>query len=252
MGTGAECGTLQLQSRTVDTSDAAVRHKRGGRPHTEARKGTSQLMKTNLFATLKRMVRCASGSSMLQTTAAIGAASIVAGTSTVAISKLLDQAKINRTRDEVKSVATVLNLLINDLGKNCVPRSDSDGTPLTLMVSGGLTPPDDGGGGQWRLDAGSSEVGVIDDYLFTNKVGFTVKKSAMQERGWDGPYLDKTLEADPWGNRYAISIGLYGKHRPGVAMVVSAGPDGVLSIPYGLEHADLTKTYGDDIYHCVE
>jgi len=210
-------------------------------------------MKTTCLTAIKRMLRSTRGDALLQTTAAIGAASIIAGTAAVGISQMLKQAKINRTRNEIKTVATVLHLLINDLGKSSVPRSQSDSTYLTLLVSDGETPETEAAdGNSWTLSDTNAGVGKLSDYLYTNSVGFTVKTSPMQDRGWNGPYLDSPLEADPWGNRYVVSIGLFGKHRTGVAVVASAGPDGVLTLPYALTRTDLTETHGDDIFYGLE
>lgn len=202
------------------------------------------------LSTLKRRLRSSAGESLLQATVAIGAASIIAGASTVAISQYLKNAKITRTRNEVKTVATVVQLLINDLGKTGLPRSQQDSTYLTLLAGDGDMPQADTAA--WSLGLNNSGVGKINDYLYSNSVGFTVKTSPMQDRGWNGPYLDSPLEADPWGNRYVMSIGLYGKHREGIAVIVSAGPDGILSLPYNLTRADLTETHGDDIYYSLE
>jgi len=210
-------------------------------------------MQQNLLAKLLRFHRSKRGDSMLQTTASVAAASILAGTTAPAVGRFMDQAKATRATGEVKTVATAVNMLINDLGKSTLPRSPDDTRPLALLVSDGDAPTAEGkDGASWNLPTSDEGVGLINDYLYTNSVAFPAKLSAVQGRGWCGPYLASPLESDPWGNRYVISVGLYGRRESAVAAVVCAGPDGVIEVPYGLSRADMTSDHGDDIYFPLE
>ncbi|MFH2002694.1 MAG: type II secretion system protein GspG, partial [Planctomycetota bacterium] len=46
---------------------------------------------------------------------------------------------------------------------------------------------------------------------------------------WRGPYLDN-IGADPWGNAYIINVQGFFKPEER-ALIISAGPDGMLSTP---------------------
>ncbi|MBT4820617.1 MAG: hypothetical protein HON70_33220, partial [Lentisphaerae bacterium] len=188
-------------------------------------------MKRSIFGTLKRVVRSTRGDSMLQTTASIAAATIVAGATVPAVSSYMTRAKESRASSEVKSTATMIHALMADLGKGNIPRASDDSRALALMATPGIVPPTEAGDGNfWTAPLTDPAVGDLNAYLYTNAVGFKEKASPLHGRGWCGPYLDSILESDPWGNRYMVSIGLFGRRNTAVAIVVSAGADGVLSV----------------------
>ena len=117
-----------------------------------------------------------------------------------------------------------------------------------LLVSPGAEPAIAAGVSDvWSLANGAGKVGLIDDQFVTNRPGYAGRKNSLPAgvRGWGGPYLDRPLESDPWGHRYAIRLG----QGRDVTLVLSAGPDGIVQTrdgENGLEPA------GDDIIAVVE
>lgn len=190
---------------------------------------------------------------MLQTTAAIAAATIVAGATVPAISSYMTRAKESRTSSEVKAAATMIHVLMADLGKGNIPRSPDDSRPLALMATSGVIPMTEAADGAgWTVPLSDPGAGDLNAYLYTNAVGFREKASPMHGRGWCGPYLDSILDDDPWGNRYMVSIGLFGRRNTAVAIVVSAGADGILTVPYNMTRQQTTEKHGDDIFFPLE
>ena len=49
-----------------------------------------------------------------------------------------------------------------------------------------------------------------------------------------------------------VSIGLFGRRNTAVAIVVSAGADGILSVPYNMTRVQTTEQHGDDIFFPLE
>ena len=192
------------------------------------------------------------GNTMLQTVASLGALAILTATTGPMVERYLDHAKCLRTTGEVKIVASVLQLFLNDLGERGVPRSPSDIRLLTLLVSEGDIPGNTGAQNETFLLRDSDALaGRFNDYLLTNAPGFPAKASSGSAFGWDGPYLQAPLGSDPWGNRYAASVGLLGAGQDCIPVIVSAGADGVLETPYLLRLNQMGEEFGDDIYHSL-
>ena len=114
---------------------------------------------------------------------------------------------------------------------------------LQLVVGEGDTPTVGAGAdGRWGLAPEGTGVGVLNDHLVTNAVGYPGPGANLPQgiAGWRGPYLDRPLGTDPWGRRYAVRFG----KGTAATVVLSAGPDGVITTtdgPNGLVPA------GDDI-----
>jgi general secretion pathway protein G len=90
-----------------------------------------------------------------------------------------------------------------------------------------------------RDDAARSQVGLFQTPLETYYLDIGAYPTANQGLGalraapadassankWNGPYLNKDIPLDPWGNAYQYSYP--GKHNPDTYDVWSLGPDGV-------------------------
>ncbi|MBT3378694.1 MAG: hypothetical protein HN742_40035 [Lentisphaerae bacterium] len=185
---------------------------------------------------------------MLQTAASLAALGILTATTAPVIERYMNHAKVLKSKGEIKVLASVLQLLVNDLGENGVRRSPDARDYLSLMVGAGDVPTvEHAEDHEWNE---METVGQFNDYLVTNRPGFSPKAGGSLTFGWDGPYLQTPLGTDPWGNRYAASIGLLSERGNLVPVIVNAGPDGVLSIPFRLRYDQMEQDFGDDIY-CI-
>jgi len=181
----------------------------------------------------------------MQTTAALGVMVVLAGVSAPMVQQYMTHAKTIRAKREVQVIGSALVMFMADVGGRGVPVAPKSTSCLDLLVSGGGVPEVDAAAGmEWGLASNDSRVGTFDNYLVLNTPGFPEKASSPS--GWDGPYISSGVESDPWGNRYACSVGwLYrGRYTP---IILSAGPDGAVSTPYRFTTADSLKVYKDDI-----
>ncbi len=80
------------------------------------------------------------------------------------------------------------------------------------------------------------EARPLDDVLLSANMGGP---------GWNGPYVSD-LRSDPWGNAYLVNVEGWVNVREH-AMVLSAGPDGIVQTPC---HA--TQAEGDDLLLIID
>lgn len=209
-------------------------------------------MRLRALSASRRAVCGRRGNAMLQTTASIGVLAILAATTGPMVERYINHAKTLKARSEVKAIASVFNLLINDLGHEGLPAGPDSDTWLELLVSDGDVPVlPESEMQNWALPSADGKAGLLNDFLIANTPGFAVRRGGSLAFGWDGPYLQTPLGADPWGNRYAANIGVLALGREYVPIIVSAGADGVLDTPYFLEWNDLGDRLGDDIYQVL-
>jgi len=209
-------------------------------------------MSLKITSALRRIRDCTCGSTCLQTAASLGAMAILTATTAPVLERYMNHAKVLRSKGEVKVLASVVQLLINDLGGQGVVESPHSHDYLRLLVSAGDVPDAESiDAAEWNAEPGGEAVGSFDDYLLLNAPGFSVKGGGSLGFGWDGPYLQAPLGADPWGNRYAASVGLLAAERTYVPVIVNAGPDGVISVPFRLRRDQMEQTFGDDIYYVL-
>ena len=91
-------------------------------------------------------------------------------------------------------------------------------------------------------------VGTFFDYMVGNTPGFAETAGTGKAFGWAGPYLSDAPGADPWGRRYACNVGVLGRDGKWLPILLSAGPDGVVSCPFQFRLDKRTAVFGDDIY----
>lgn len=191
------------------------------------------------------------GSTALQTAACLGALAVLTATTTPVLERYMNHAKVLRSRGEVKVIASMIQLLVCDLGGRGVLESPQNRQYLTMLVSNGDIPSAESADASAWSATGTASVGTFDDYLLLNSPGFLAKGGGSLAFGWDGPYLQTPLAADPWGNRYAASVGLLAEDGPYVPVILNAGPDGVISVPFRLRRDQMEHTFGDDIYYVL-
>jgi len=189
----------------------------------------------------------------MQTVAMLGVVAVLAATAAPTIERYLNHAKILKAIGEVKVLTSALHLLRNDLGERCIPLSSEDREPLALLVSDGDVPgTGDTAGEEWATPDTDEFVGNVNAYLITNTPLFPPRGGGRLSFGWDGPYLQTPMGPDPWGNRYAVSAAMLTMGRGFVPVVLCAGPDGVVEVPFELQTSQTTSPLGDDIYQSLE
>lgn len=157
----------------------------------------------------------------------------------------LNQSRQARAQNDVEALAEAVAEFFSDSG--FFPQfADSARTrPLRLLVSPGAVGEAEPGAEGW-LDADASRIDMISNQLLNNRpsyggTGYPLKTAASTS-GWNGPYLDAEVDADPWGNRYVINVEFLSVNPGAVEFgsmqekravwALSAGPDGVFDTLY--------------------
>lgn len=156
-----------------------------------------------------------------------------------AINDHLAEAKLIRARSDARVIATSLTRMMNDVGGQ--GRRSGGWAQYDLLASAGEAPiAATSVSSKW---SSVDRVGQLDDHLVTNDAGYQ-RPAARGLAGWRGAYIDGALEADPWGNRYAINVATLAASGVSDTIVLSAGPDGTTSIPFA---GDGLRDEADDI-----
>ena len=194
------------------------------------------------------------GNTTLQTTLTVAGLAVLTGTTAPTVQRYLAHAKVLRAEAEVKIIASAIHLFLNDMGTSGVPASPGSRECLEMLVSGGSVPvTSEGAGSGWTKPLSDPSVGLFDDYLITNAPGFTTNTASTRHSfNWEGPYLRTPVKSDPWGNRYAASVGVMAHRRGYLPVIVSAGPDGDITFPYRLTPEQMVQVFGDDVHFVLD
>ena len=193
-------------------------------------------------------------SSILQTTVTIGCMAVMAGVSAPVIKRYMTQAKTLRATREVRILGSAMTLFMADMRFTSRMPPAPGGGALKLLISEGQAPGAGGSGARpWLLTYEDPGVASFDDYLMDNACGFKERKGKPGGAAWDGPYVNVPTPEDPWGNRYACNIGVIEEGY--VPIIVSAGPDGKMSLPFYLTLSEANRKTGgagDDIFFILQ
>ena len=157
---------------------------------------------------------------------------IVAGAAAPAVQDYVAQARYTRALHDARAIATAVSRFEGDvLGQSARARGWAT---FDLLVGEGATPGLGAGGDRlWLAPLGAARVGLLDEHLVTNAVGYSSNppRQANFIRGWHGPYIESGIGPDPWGNRYAINVKALADGGS-CTVVVSAGPNGKIETTY--------------------
>ena len=185
--------------------------------------------------------RGAAGFSVAEVLTILTAFTVLGGLTAPAIYDYVEDARLIRARHDATTIAVSLVRLFDDVGPE---RSRPKGwASYALLIGAGVAPgaaEEETSG--WAMPPNSSNVGLIDDQLVRNAADYSRHRTSALI-GWRGPYVQKTVDADPWGHRYAVNVGAL--RSPGSdTLVLSAGPDGIVTTPFD---ADGLTEARDDI-----
>jgi type II secretory pathway pseudopilin PulG len=179
------------------------------------------------------------GFTLIEIIVILAVISILVAILTPTVLKYIDEARISRAEEDVKTINAMFNDLIKDTGEypgNKLPV----GKPY---ICGSGTQPS--AGIVWCTAANSSS---LSNHLFTNDPDEdgTPNEASDDYRAsgkfrWKGPYLQAN-NPDPWGNAYALDASTLVGGNTSPTWIVSAGPDGI----FQTSPAD-TSLSGDDI-----
>lgn len=176
------------------------------------------------------------GISLIEATIVVTAVSILAGAVAPAAARAVDRARIARAIDDGEAIKQAIYNWRDDVFQSFTIDGVNSGTEVQTAVSDGDIPSaditDDNGaltGVQMRWDDPVDSTTGLVDFLERHLVTNDPRGSSLNDypTTWRGAYIDAPIGPDPWGNRYAVNIGLAG--TPGRTrndtFVLSAGPD---------------------------
>ena len=181
------------------------------------------------MATSGTHARGAAGFSIAEVLTILTAFTILGGLTAPAIYDYVEDARLIRARHDATTIAVSLVRLFADVGPE---RSRPKGwASYDVLIGAGVAPAAiEEVTTAWAIPASSSGVGLIDDQLVRNTGEYTRYRTSARI-GWRGPYVQKTVDADPWGHRYAVNVSAL--RTPGSdTLVLSAGPDGIVATPF--------------------
>jgi type II secretory pathway pseudopilin PulG len=117
---------------------------------------------------------------------------------------------------------------INNFKANGFSIFTNDGTQLAVsqveFLYGDGDIPEAGTSTLWRNTTANNVNDFLEEHLVVNSFNGAFAYSTSVAPIWRGAYLNGPVDADPWGNRYAVNVVYLG---PNVndAVVLSAGPD---------------------------
>jgi hypothetical protein len=168
------------------------------------------------------------------------AVSMLGGVAAPAVTSYVDDARLVRANHDARTLSTSLVRLFHDVRQQR-QRPGGWGT-YTLLVGPGAVPrAATAASRSWTLPASAAMVGLLDDHLNRNLPGYTPRTSAGF--GWRGAYLQERVSSDPWGQRYAVNVGVMARGDMDT-VVLSPGPDAIVQSAFA---RDGLPTEGDDV-----
>jgi len=184
----------------------------------------------------------------------------------------VDDAKRTQAQGDVCRISAAIQTMYKDTGRWPFYKDGqgqvayTSGTDAALLTSNALChggaidlcdaniPEDGTTGSTWALTtavADSLTNQIIRNRPFDMAVG-AVAYSMTGRRAWNGPYLDRMADVDPWGKSYLVNIANADPADEGATtqnwvLVISAGPNGELeTLASAIGTSDPTPG-GDDI-----
>ncbi|MEX2270382.1 MAG: hypothetical protein WD690_02855, partial [Vicinamibacterales bacterium] len=177
----------------------------------------------------------APGFTLIELTIVLGVIVTLALVLTPSITNYLSDARVSRSRNDVKTIASAIIQFNRDTGLYPLWSQAQNGgagttaNKVDLLVSRGTIP----AAATSSLWTTGTTAGLTESLIY-NTPAYTIR-TATASLGWNGPYLSSAIDADPWSNRYAVNVGLLDSTSGGLTIggtpksavwVLSAGANG--------------------------
>jgi prepilin-type N-terminal cleavage/methylation domain-containing protein len=199
--------------------------------------------------------RRSSGFTLIELTVVLAVIVTLALVLTPSIINFISDARVARSRSDTQTISAAVIQFYRDTGffpQWSTANAGGPGVPankVELLVSPGNIPAI-AVASPWTT--GSTD--LLGDQLIANAPGYAMR-TATSSLGWNGPYVSSAIGADPWNNRYMVSVGLLdgtqGTEAAGggiksAVWAISAGPNGILETTYS-QAITVAIVGGDDI-----
>jgi type II secretory pathway pseudopilin PulG len=194
--------------------------------------------------------RCSErGVTLIEATVVLAVTAILVAVAAPVASRSVDTARLTRAQEDADAIAEAIDNFIADFG--FVPftvNGLNTGTTVQMLVSDGDIPlVVAGGGAEWDDVVNTSAAAPVDfleRHLVTNTPAYTTAGTTP----WRGAYISSPVDADPWGNRYAVNTLYLRTSTANDVFVYSAGADEEVNTLFTLNGA---RPGNDDIISIV-
>lgn len=163
---------------------------------------------------------------MMEIIVVLAVVAIMAAMLTPMVMNYLDDAKLAKAEEDVKTIGSALVTMAKDVRHFPLytDGTKTSGAPDFDLLRGPGNPPLDHDSADQKWLTGTAA--DLNDHLVKNAPGGT-KYVSSGRSAWKGPYVER-LGEDPWGNLYVANIkGADPSHvQAKVVWVLSAGPNG--------------------------
>ena len=200
-------------------------------------------------------MRRSSGFTLIELTVVLAVIVTLALILTPSITNFITDSRVARARSDTQTIAAAIVQFYKDNGffpQWTTALSGGPGTAANkadLLISPGNVPAV-GTANTWTT--GTTD--TLAHQLLNNTPVYTVR-TATSQFGWNGPYLTSDIGADPWNDRYMVSVGLIdtaqgvqssGGATKSAAWVITAGPNGTIDTAYA-QPVTTALIAGDDL-----
>jgi prepilin-type N-terminal cleavage/methylation domain-containing protein len=187
------------------------------------------------------------GFTLIELAVVLAIIAVLAAVLTPMVTGYLDQARLARAQADVRTISDAIKLYNRDTGRwpiyytNGAYGSDTVGSPELATSTGNL--PTAGSG--WTST--NVSVGTTSLELYLNNDYSVVGSASFPKAGFRGPYV-RTVDSDPWGNKYLLNSNDLSRANSGNhAYVISAGPNGAMETTRDSATTLSLTAGGDDI-----
>jgi type II secretory pathway pseudopilin PulG len=189
----------------------------------------------------------AGGFSLIETTIVLSVLTLLTSVMAPSIGDYVAGARLVKARSDMEVISVAIARFAFDV--TLQPNRPGSWSRFDVLVGAGAIPAASTSDAEaWLADVSSERAGALDDHLVTNQAGHARRPQqvggGMFWRGWAGPYLGSGVGPDPWGYRYAVSVGHLTDGSGSNTIVISAGPNGVVDTPF---HGRGVRTDFDDL-----
>ena len=193
------------------------------------------------------------GITLVEATIVLTVAAILTAAAAPIASRTLDRAKLARASDDATSIKTAINNFVGEFTSFTpfTTTGTSLGNTIEMLVSDGDIPASAIGATVWDdvvNPAAANEVDFLERHLVTNTPGGAGAYTTGGLTPWRGAYISAPVDADPWGNRYAVNVIYFRTTTSNDVFVLSAGPDEEINTPFTVNGV---TPGGDDIIAVV-
>jgi type II secretory pathway pseudopilin PulG len=190
------------------------------------------------LASASSSVRAEAGLTLIEVSMLMTLTAVLMAALAPTMAATLQDTRTTRAITDMTNISLALNQALGDTGRSrfTIDGSNSASRQVELLVSDGDTPACDATtstacgnvANSWvrPVDNVGGDTDFLERHLVTNNPrGSSANDYPAGAGGWRGPYLNPPIDADPWGNRYAVNAEQFNR-GPNVD-VFSAGPDEV-------------------------